>query len=47
MIQALENVQTDNEEYSALIEERYLGALRVSPTYDLSLRPRYKSTLPL
>ncbi|KAJ7867618.1 DNA mismatch repair protein MutS [Mycena leptocephala] len=28
MIQALENVQTDNEEYSALIEERYLGALR-------------------
>ncbi|KAF7335971.1 DNA mismatch repair protein 2 [Mycena sanguinolenta] len=28
MIQALENVQTDNEEYSALIEELYLGVLR-------------------
>ncbi|KAJ6491405.1 muts domain V-domain-containing protein [Mycena vitilis] len=28
MIQALENVQTDNEEYSALIEDQYLGLLR-------------------
>ncbi|KAJ6454605.1 muts domain V-domain-containing protein [Mycena sanguinolenta] len=28
MIQALENVHTDNEEYSALIEELYLGVLR-------------------
>ncbi|KAJ7221858.1 DNA mismatch repair protein [Mycena haematopus] len=28
MIQALENVQTENEEYSALIEELYLSVLR-------------------
>ncbi|KAJ7821436.1 hypothetical protein B0H14DRAFT_3733814 [Mycena olivaceomarginata] len=36
MIQALEGVQTENEEYSALIEDLYLAVLRVNST---SFRP--------
>lgn len=36
MIEALEAVQTDKEEYSALVEETYLSVLRVSLISRLS-----------